>query len=265
MADAQRPRRDRERGFGRGRGGRGGKPGPRGGRFDAKAWRPLTRLGRKVERGEIKKLEEIFKQSLPIKETEIVDRIIGDAEGYKEEMIKVKPVQKQTRAGQRTRMKVWVLIGDGKGHIGVGQRSHKEVQGALQAAVAQAKMNIIPVRLGYWGNNIGMPHTVPMKITGKNGSVRVRLVPAPRGTGIVGASASKKVLMMAGVSDCYTASRGTTKTKGNFLYATFNALAKTSTYLTPDWWGKPEFDRLLAREEEKKVAEPEEDLEEEDF
>lgn len=53
---------------------------------------------------------------------------------------------------------------------------------------------MIPVRLGYWGNNIGMPHTIPMKITGKNGSVSVRLIPAARGTGIVGADTSKKVL-----------------------------------------------------------------------
>lgn len=72
-----------------------------------------------------------------------------------------------------------------------------------------------------------MPHTVPMKITGKQGSVRVRLIPAARGSGIVGAETSKKVLVMAGVQDCYTRSCGKTKTKGNFLFATFNALAKT--------------------------------------
>ena len=56
--------------------------------------------------------------SYPIKEVEIVDKLIQD--DYKEEVMKVKPVQKQTTAGQRTRFKVWVLIGDGKGHIGLG-------------------------------------------------------------------------------------------------------------------------------------------------
>eukprot|EP00971_Amphidinium_carterae_P129465 2564165-Amphidinium_carterae.1 len=39
-------------------------------------------------------------------------------------------------------------------------------------------------RRGYWGNRIGFPHTVPMKVHGKCGSVRVRLIPAPRGTGV---------------------------------------------------------------------------------
>ncbi len=65
-------------------------------------------------------------------------------------------------------------------------------------------MNVIPVRMGYWGNNIALPHTVPMKLTGKEGSVSIRLVPAPRGTGIVAGPASKKVLEIAGIKDCYT-------------------------------------------------------------
>lgn len=79
-----------------------------------------------VNKNEITSLEEIFKMALPIKEVEIVDKLIK-AEDYKEEVMKVKPIQKMTTAGQRTRFKVWVLIGDGKGHIGLGQKAHKEV------------------------------------------------------------------------------------------------------------------------------------------
>lgn len=156
-----------------------------------------------VDKNEIKSLEEIFKLAIPIKEVEIVDKLILP-EDYKEEIMKVKPVQKMTSAGQRTRFKVWVLIGDGKGHIGLGQKSHKEVQGAVQGAARDAKMNIIPVRMSYWGNYIGQPHTVPFKVSGKEGSVRIRLVPAPRGTGLVAGPASKKVLQIAGIKDCYT-------------------------------------------------------------
>ncbi len=51
----------------------------------------------------------------------------------------------------------------------------------------------VQVRRGYWGNKIGLPHTVPMKITAKCGSIRMRIVPAPKGTGIVAARAPKKV------------------------------------------------------------------------
>jgi small subunit ribosomal protein S2e len=90
-----------------------------------------------------------------------------------------------------------------------------------------AKLSIIPVRRGYWGAGIGDPHTVPVKVTGKCGSVTARLVPAPRGTGIVAAPVPKKVLQLAGITDCYTTSRGSTKTLGNFVKATFAAIGNT--------------------------------------
>jgi small subunit ribosomal protein S2e len=75
-----------------------------------------------------------------------------------------------------------------------------------------------------------------MKITGKSGSVKVRLIPAPRGTGLVGAQAPKKILAMAGIEDVFTGTTGNTKTMGNFIKATFEAVAKTYNYLTPDLW-----------------------------
>merc|ERR1712021_72848 len=79
------------------------------------------------------------------------------------------------------------------------------------------------------------PHTVPTKVTGKCGSIWVRLIPAPRGTGIVSAPVPKKLLQMAGIEDCYTSARGSTGTLGNF------AKAKTYSYLTPDLWKETVF------------------------
>ena len=66
----------------------------------------------------------------------------------KEEPLSIKPVQKQTAAGQRTRFKAYVVVGDGEGHIGVGWKTSKDVQGAIKGAVTHAKLNIIPVRRG---------------------------------------------------------------------------------------------------------------------
>jgi len=246
------------RGFGRGgaaggdrAAGRGGpKGGPRrpgaGPRKGGAEWRPLTKLGRLVQANKVESFEEIFRMAVPIKEPEIIKYISDKQDSevkWAEEVMKVKPVQKQTKAGQRTRFKAWVLIGDRKGHLGLGQASHKEVQIAIKTAIGVAKVNLIPIRFGYWGNKIGAPHTVPFKVTGKNGSVSIRLIPAPKGTGIVGAPTSKKVLQIAGVSDCYTASWGCTKTMGNFLFATFKALSKTFTFLTPDFWGSFKLER----------------------
>merc|ERR1712006_35160 len=110
-------------------------------------------------------------------------------------------------------------------------------------AIILAKLSIIPVRRGYWGNKIGKPHTVPCKVTGRCGSVLVRLIPAPRGTGIVSAPVPKKLLQMAGIDDCYTSATGATSTLGNFAKATYAAVAATYACLTPDLWKETIFQK----------------------
>merc|ERR1712020_81301 len=214
--------------------------GGRGGRGEEKnEWVPVTKLGRLVKDLKIKTLEQIYLYSLPIKEAEIIDFFLGPS--LKDEVLKIMPVQKQTRAGQRTRFKAFVAIGDYDGHVGLGVKCSKEVATAIRGAITQAKLSIIPVRRGYWGNKLGKPHTVPCKVTGKCGSVTVRLIPAPRGTSIVAAGVSKKLLQMAGIDDCYTSACGTTATAGNFAMATYLAIAQTYSYLTPDMWAETDF------------------------
>merc|ERR1712238_644707 len=117
-----------------------------------------------------------------------------------DEVMKIMPVQKQSSAGQRTRFKAFVDIGDAAGHIGLGVKCSSEVATAIR------------------------------------GSVSVRLIPAPRGTGLVPSPAGKKLMTMAGITDCYTSSRGHTRTMGNFIKAMFYALRNTYGYLSPELW-----------------------------
>jgi small subunit ribosomal protein S2e len=187
-----------------------------------------------VKDGKVKSVEEIFLFSLPIKEYQIVDHLLGA--GLRDEVMKIMPVQKQTSAGQRTRFKAYVAVGDGNGHIGLGLKAAKEVATAIRGAIINAKMNLVPIRRGYWGVNLGSPHTVPCKVTGKCGSVRVRLIPAPRGSGIVASLIPKKLLNMAGIEDVYSSSTGHTRTRGNLAMAVFAALSKTYKFLSPELW-----------------------------
>lgn len=235
MADRAADRKTRG-GFGRGR-GRGRRGAPRNGAKDEgkQEWVPFTKIGRLVKDGRIKSIEELYHFSIPIKEYQIVDKFLP---GISDEVMRVMPVQKQTSAGQRTRFKAFVVVGDKNGHVGLGSKCSKEVANAIKGAIQVAKLAVVPVRRGYWGNCIGLPHTVPVKLTGACGSVRVRLVPAPRGAGIVAAPVSKKILQFAGIEDVYTSTEGHTKTGGNFAMATFNAVRKSYGFLTPNLWAK---------------------------
>nr|XP_035115043.1 40S ribosomal protein S2-like [Callithrix jacchus] len=221
-------------GFGSGIWGQVRVRGAHGGKAEDKEWMPVTTLGRLVKDILIKSLEEIYLFFPPIKESEIIDFFLGAS--LKDEVLKIMPVQKLTRAGQRTRFKAFVATGDYNGHVGLGVKCSKEVATAIRGAIILTKLSIVPVRRGYWGNKIGKPHIISCKVPGRCGSVLVHLIPAPRGTGIVSAPVPKKLLMMAGIDDCYTSARGCSAALGNFAKATSDAISKTWSYLTPDLW-----------------------------
>jgi len=199
---------------------------------------PVTKLGRLVQAGKISSLEEVFLHSLPVKEAPIIDHFLKD---LKDEVMKITPVQKQSAAGQRTRFKAFIAVGDSNGHLGLGVKCSSEVANAIKGAMTMAKLSIRPVRRGYWGNASGLPHTVPVKLKGTCGSVSVRLIPAPRGTGLVAAPASKKMLSLGGIHDVYTSTTGHSRTTGNFIKAVYYALGKSYAFLTPNLWAETHF------------------------
>jgi len=120
--------------------------------------------------------------------------------------------------------------GDENGHIGIGEGKAKETLPARDKALRKAKLNIIKIRRACSAFDCACNenHTVPFKVTGESGSVRVTLIPAPQGTGLVVANELKKLLKFAGIRDVYSKTFGRRRTTFNLIKAGFDALNKTN-------------------------------------
>jgi small subunit ribosomal protein S5 len=193
---------------------------------DLSAWEPRTELGRLVKEGKIRTIDEIFANNYIIKEPEIVDILLP---GLRQELLAVNIVQRQTHAGERSQFRAVVAVGNEDGYVGVGVGKAKQVRQAIEKAVRDAKLNIIPVRrgCGSWKCSCDEPHSVPFVVRGKAGSVEVTLIPAPKGVGLVAGDVAKVVLRLAGIKDVWTQTRGETRTTLNFAMAVYNALRNT--------------------------------------
>ena len=186
-------------------------------------WVPKTRTGKFVLSKDITTVEQIYERNLPILEPEIIDMLIPDIQ---EEVLNVKAVQRTTDSGRKRSFLVTAAVGNKAGYVGVGTGRGLNVRPAIQKAVEHAKLNIIAIRqgCGSWECGCGLGHSVPYKAEGKCGSVRMTLIPAPKGTGIVAGKTAKKVLELAGIKDVWTKTKGDTRTTFNFAMATLDAL-----------------------------------------
>jgi len=200
-------------------------------------WVPRTHLGKMIQESRITSIEEIFAGGYQIREPQIVDVLLPELE---EEVININLVQKQTDAGEKSRFKAIVAVGNRDGYIGLGAGKASQVRTAIEKAAAEARLNITPVRrgCGSWECGCGKPHSVPFQVDGKCGGVKIVIVPGPRGLGLVASEVSKVILGLAGIKDCWTRSYGSTRTVPSFAYAVFNALKKTYSLITPMDWVK---------------------------
>jgi len=188
-------------------------------------WIPRTRLGSLVQSGKIASLEEVFEQGWKIKEPEIVKTLIGD---IKNTVVSAGIVQKQTDAGEITKFLAVVAVGDGNGWFGVGIGKAAQMRGAIEKSTNDALLKIIPVKLGCgsWECRCSKPHSVPYKTSGKGGSVRVEIIPGPRGLGLVAGETVKSLLALAGVKDAWTRTYGSTSTPTSLANAVYDALKR---------------------------------------
>jgi len=200
-------------------------------------WVPRTKLGRMVQEGRISSLEEAFMQGMKIRESMIVDILEPNLQ---QEVLNIDLIQKQTDAGEQSRFRSMVAVGNLNGYIGLGSGKAKQVRNSIQKATIEAKLNLFPVKrgCGSWECDCGHPHSLPFKVSGKCGGVRVELLPAPRGVGLVAGETVKTILRLVGIQDCWTRSFGSTRTIPSFAYATYYALRSTYRIITPRDWAR---------------------------
>jgi len=190
-------------------------------------WVPRTRLGELVREGLIT-LEKIFANNLVVKEKEIIDILLPQ---LREDVVKISMVQQMSASGQRSKFKAVVLVG-AEGFIGVGSAKSREVGPAIRKAIDKAKLSVIPVLRGCGSKECGCggTHSIPFKMNGKCGSVRIRLIPAPAGVGLASADKVKQLLKLAGIEDIWSKTYGDTRTSENLVKATFNAIKNAHKY-----------------------------------
>ena len=190
-------------------------------------WVPRTKLGELVKEGLID-LPGIYQNNLVVKEKEIIDLLLPN---LKEDVITIRMVQQMTASGQRSRFKAVVIVG-ADGFLGVGAAKSREVGPAIRKAIDKAKLAVIPVFRGCGSKECGCggTHSIPFKINGKCGSVRIRLLPAPAGVGLACADKVKQVLKLCGVEDIWSKTFGDTRSSENLVKSTLDALKNAHKY-----------------------------------
>jgi small subunit ribosomal protein S5 len=199
--------------------------------WEQEEWVPLTGLGREVAAGQISSIDEVLISGRPIKEPQIVDYFLTDLE---DEVLDINMVQRMTDSGRRVKFRCVVVVGNKNGYIGFGQAKDNQVGAAIAKAIGNAKTNLIKVKrgCGSWECGCGAEHSIPLEVSGKSGSVRVTLKPAPQGIGLVTGDIGKKVLELAGIKDVWSFTSGHTRTTINYAKATFDALKETNRIRT---------------------------------
>ena len=138
----------------------------------------------------------------------------------KEKVVAINRVAKVVKGGRTFRFSALVVVGDGNGHVGVGNGKAAEVPDAIKKAIDDARKNLKEVPV------VGT--TIPHEFIGKFGSARVMLKPAVEGSGVIAGGSARAVLELAGYKDIKTKVLGTNNPR-NVVYATMNGLENMRT------------------------------------
>jgi len=207
-------------------------------------WIPKTSLGKKVFNGEVTDINQILESGQKITEPEIVDKLVPNlkneliliggrrGKGGGAQRIPVKITATMHKSGRRFTTSAFAVVGNEDGLVGMGRGSAVEARDAISKAIQRAKLKIIKVArgCGSWECGCEGQHSIKYKTEGKSGSVKVVLMPAPKGVGLATDIETRKILKLAGVKDAWIKTFGNTSMRINLITAVYDALKKLYIY-----------------------------------
>lgn len=136
---------------------------------------------------------------------------------WQEKVVQIRRVTKVVKGGKKMSFRATVVVGNGKGQVGVGVGKAAEVITAIQKAVTDAKKGMLTVTM--------LETTIPHTITGEAGSSAVLIKPASKGTGVIAGGSVRTVLELAGIKDVLSKALGGNSPLNN-ARATLDALSQ---------------------------------------
>jgi len=134
---------------------------------------------------------------------------------FEEKVLYINRCSKVVKGGRKFSFSALILIGDGKGHVGLGFAKANEVADAIRKGTEAARKNVLTFEM----EKSTIPHEVIMDWDG----AKIMLKPAPEGAGVVAGSKIRSVLEMGGVKNVVAKSLGCNNPL-NQVRATFKAL-----------------------------------------